>query len=99
MIGGPTNFRHIGHMGAGDLTSSCKVCLERHFFNIKKIFKIEAVNCLLSSKGSEDYAIPVPSNLREKDIPIQPETTCQVWILKIIKFFTFKKYFHRFRHP
>uniref|UniRef100_A0A914CMG5 CRIB domain-containing protein n=2 Tax=Acrobeloides nanus TaxID=290746 RepID=A0A914CMG5_9BILA len=62
MIGGPTNFRHIGHMGAGDLTSSCK---------------IEAVNCLLSSKGSEDYAIPVPSNLREKDIPIQPETTCQ----------------------
>jgi hypothetical protein len=66
------------------------------FFQQQKIFKIEAVNCLLSSKGSEDYAIPVPSNLREKDIPIQPETTCQVWVLKI---FQFLKIFPSFSAP
>jgi len=57
MIGQPTNFRHLGHMGADDTTNSgCSV---------------EAVSRLLSSKGESYCAIPVPKDLRRNDIPIR----------------------------
>ncbi|TKR94753.1 hypothetical protein L596_009004 [Steinernema carpocapsae] len=54
MIGDPTNFRHIGHMGAGDISNN-----------------VEAVGCLLRSKGADEYSIPVPMNLRANDVPIK----------------------------
>ncbi|KHN79758.1 hypothetical protein Tcan_15081 [Toxocara canis] len=56
MIGRPTDFRHIGHMGVNDLNSSCNV---------------EAVSCLLRSKGDDVHSLPVPHHLRANDIPIR----------------------------
>uniref|UniRef100_A0AC35FIZ1 CRIB domain-containing protein n=1 Tax=Panagrolaimus sp. PS1159 TaxID=55785 RepID=A0AC35FIZ1_9BILA len=58
-ISGPTQFRHIGHMGADDLTGSTAA---------------GAVNHLLSSKGSYEYSCPVPTHLRSNDIPITPSS-------------------------
>jgi hypothetical protein len=54
-ISGPTGFRHIGHMGADDLSGSSAP---------------GAINGLLSSKGSYEYSVPVPSHLRANDIAI-----------------------------
>ena len=51
MIGDPTDFRHIGHIGADQSN-------------------LGSINCLLSSKGSYECGVPVPSHLREKDVPI-----------------------------
>uniref|UniRef100_A0A7E4ZPR4 CRIB domain-containing protein n=2 Tax=Panagrellus redivivus TaxID=6233 RepID=A0A7E4ZPR4_PANRE len=56
MIGDPTDFRHLCHMGADDLTTAGSA---------------PAVNGLLASKGDYDYSLPVPEHLREKDVPIQ----------------------------
>ncbi|MFH4978560.1 hypothetical protein AB6A40_005269 [Gnathostoma spinigerum] len=55
MIGRPTDFRHIGHMGASDLSQTCNV---------------EAVSGLLQSKGDDSHSLPVPSHLRANDIPL-----------------------------
>ncbi|VDN82485.1 unnamed protein product [Brugia pahangi] len=67
MIGGPTNFRHIGHMGASDLNAAFNVmCLFSflHFF-------VDAISCLLRSKGDDSYSLPVPQHLRANDVPVR----------------------------
>uniref|UniRef100_A0A914UID8 CRIB domain-containing protein n=1 Tax=Plectus sambesii TaxID=2011161 RepID=A0A914UID8_9BILA len=56
MIGGPTNFRHIGHMGANDVSGECNG---------------NALQCLLNSKGDDKYSLPVPQGLRVNDLPIK----------------------------
>ncbi|KAK6107201.1 hypothetical protein QQG55_27245 [Brugia pahangi] len=56
MIGGPTNFRHIGHMGASDLNAA---------------FNVDAISCLLRSKGDDSYSLPVPQHLRANDVPVR----------------------------
>uniref|UniRef100_A0A8R1XRR9 CRIB domain-containing protein n=2 Tax=Onchocerca TaxID=6281 RepID=A0A8R1XRR9_ONCVO len=58
MIGGPTDFRHIGHMGANDLNTT---------------FNVDAVSCLLRSKGDDSYSLPVPQHLRANDVPIKAQ--------------------------
>ncbi|KAH7726727.1 CDC42 small effector protein 2 [Aphelenchoides avenae] len=56
MIGVPSDFRHIGHLGADDLTSSCNA---------------DTMTCLLSSKGGDEFSMPVPANARAHDVPIK----------------------------
>ncbi|CAG9536071.1 unnamed protein product [Cercopithifilaria johnstoni] len=56
MIGGPTDFRHIGHMGANDINAT---------------FNVDEVSCLLRSKGDDSYSLPVPQHLRANDVPIR----------------------------
>uniref|UniRef100_A0A915EF14 CRIB domain-containing protein n=1 Tax=Ditylenchus dipsaci TaxID=166011 RepID=A0A915EF14_9BILA len=55
MIGQPMEFRHLGHMGADDLSAS---------------YNADAAHSLLSSKGDDAFRIPVPENFRANDIPI-----------------------------
>ncbi|CAD5208572.1 unnamed protein product [Bursaphelenchus xylophilus] len=54
MIGNPTNFRHVGHLGADDLGCSTV-----------------STTSLLGSKGSDEFRMNVPINIRANDIPIQ----------------------------
>ncbi|KAI1726997.1 CDC42 small effector protein 2 [Ditylenchus destructor] len=56
LIGKPTDFRHLGHMGADDLSGS---------------YNAEAAHSLLSSKGDDEFRIPVPANFRANDLPIK----------------------------
>lgn len=56
MIGGPTDFRHIGHMGANDLNASCSM---------------NEVSSLLQSKGDNSCNLSIPEHLHENDIPIK----------------------------
>jgi len=61
MIGSPTDFRHIGHMGASDTSGSS--------------YDARTLNCLLASKGSDEFGVRVPSELRHKDVPISRPIT------------------------
>ncbi|EJW80176.1 hypothetical protein WUBG_08915 [Wuchereria bancrofti] len=76
MIGGPTNFRHIGHMGASDLNAT---------------FNVDAISCLLRSKGDDSYSLPVPQHLRANDVPIRG--------LKIRKYSVIEKLVERVQVP
>jgi len=58
LIGGPTNFRHIGHLGSGDLSASSDS---------------NAFSLLLSSKGEDKFATAVPDDCRSKDLPVLQE--------------------------
>jgi len=56
LIGGPTDFRHICHLGSGDLVTSSDVT---------------SINSLLNSKGDGSQGLmAVPEDFRAKDIPV-----------------------------
>ncbi|VDD86696.1 unnamed protein product [Enterobius vermicularis] len=56
MIGQPTNFRHIGHMGTNDLSSA---------------FSIDEASSLLRSKGGDVQSSPTPDQVPANDIPVK----------------------------
>lgn len=63
LIGAPSNFQHIGHLGAGDLPASSAADDNN------------ALGRLLASKGSPDFAMAVPAGLRMADIPVRTSTS------------------------
>ncbi|KAL3104327.1 hypothetical protein niasHT_029112 [Heterodera trifolii] len=56
LISGPSNFRHIGHIGAGD--------------NLSTADDENAMGALLRSKGGPEFGMEVPVELRSSDVPI-----------------------------
>jgi len=58
LIGEPMDFRHVGHLGANDMSDSCSA---------------DTMGSLLGSKGSDEFGMPVPQNFRSHDIPIKAE--------------------------
>lgn len=62
LIGAPCDFRHVGHLGAGDLITSTD--------------DGNALGALLRSKGGPEFATSVPVNLRAGDVPIRGGEKC-----------------------
>uniref|UniRef100_A0A914HE54 CRIB domain-containing protein n=2 Tax=Globodera TaxID=31242 RepID=A0A914HE54_GLORO len=57
LISAPSDFRHIGHVGAGD--------------NISTADEGNAMGALLRSKGGPEFGMDVSVGLRSADVPIE----------------------------
>ncbi|XP_061170486.1 CDC42 small effector protein 2-like [Saccostrea echinata] len=61
MIGNPTDFRHTGHIGSGEVASKQNVCLA-------------SMQNQMSSKGGYDHVSPVNEHLNVIDLPARRNT-------------------------